>query len=89
MDRSEAIVAWDDEDDPRGNVQHIAEHDLTVAEVESVLLDPRNPETASRSSGRPIVFGWTDTDRFIAVIYEWVSRNPPAIYPVTAYETEP
>jgi hypothetical protein len=68
MDRSDALVAWDDEDDPEGNVQHIAEHDLTIAEVESVLLDSRNPEVASRSSGRPMVLGWTDTGRFIAVI---------------------
>jgi hypothetical protein len=89
MDRSVALVAWDDADDPEGNVQHIAEHDLTTSEVESVLLDPRNPEGTSRSSGRPIVFGWTDTERYIAVVYEWVSENPPVISPVTAFDVEP
>ena len=33
-------IIWDMEDDPDGNVQHIADHDLTVDEVEEVLADP-------------------------------------------------
>jgi hypothetical protein len=88
-DRANALIAWDDDDDPDGNVQHIEEHDLSVEEVESVLLEPENPEGTSRSSGRPIVFGWTLTGRFIAVIYEWSSDDPPVLYPITAYEVEP
>ncbi len=35
-------VLWDLEDDPDGNVQHISENDLSVEEVENVLLDPDN-----------------------------------------------
>jgi len=62
---------------------------LTIAEVESVLLNPRNPEAVSRSSGRPMVFGCTDTGRFIAVIYEGASKSPPVIDPVTAFDVEP
>jgi uncharacterized DUF497 family protein len=88
-DRGIALIAWDDEDDPEGNVQHIAEHDLSSEEVESVLLETSNVEGTSRSSGRPIVFGWTMTGRFIAVVFEWSSENPPVIYPITAYEVEP
>ncbi len=87
-DRGEALIAWDDEDDPEGNLQHIAEHDLSMEEIESVLLEAGNVEGMSRSSGRPIVFGWTSTGRFIAVVYEWSSENPPVIYPITAYEVE-
>ncbi len=88
-DRGDALIAWDDDDDPDGNLQHIGEHDLTREEVESVLLEPGNVEGISRSSRRPIVFGWTSTGRFIAVVYEWSSDNPPVIYPITAYEMEP
>jgi len=33
-------IIWDDEDDPRGNVQHIAEHGITTDEVESVVNGP-------------------------------------------------
>jgi len=25
---------WDDENDPNGNIEHIAEHDLTIEDVE-------------------------------------------------------
>jgi len=33
-------VIWDLDDDPRGNVQHIAEHGITKAEVLEVLAQP-------------------------------------------------
>ena len=33
-------ILWDDENDPDGNVEHIAEHDLTMEDVEHVLADP-------------------------------------------------
>jgi hypothetical protein len=32
----DAIVAWDAEEDPDGNVQHIFEHGITMEEVEEV-----------------------------------------------------
>jgi uncharacterized DUF497 family protein len=88
-DRANALIAWDDKDDPDGNVQHIAEHDLSIEEVESVVQEPSSTEGTSRSSGRPMVFGWTTTGRFIAVVFEWRSDNPPVLYPITAYEVEP
>ena len=59
---------WDLDDDPHGNVQHIAEHGITKEEVEDVLENPNGIEI-SRSSGRPIAFGQTSTGRLIAVIY--------------------
>lgn len=55
----DAKVAWDMEDDPLGNVCHIAEHGISMAEVEKVLLDERNEVGESRSSGRPITIGDT------------------------------
>ena len=88
-DRENALVAWDDDDDPDGNVQRIAEHDLSREEVESVLVGTESVEGTSRSSGRPMVFGWTTTGRFIAVVFEWSSENPSVVYPVRAHEVEP
>lgn len=35
----DVIIIWDLPDDPDGNVLHIAEHDITIDEVEEVLLD--------------------------------------------------
>ena len=43
-------------------------------------------DDVSRSSGRPIRFGYTGTGKFIAVIYDIESDVPLVVYPVTAYE---
>ena len=73
---------WDDPDDPQGNVEHIAEHGLTVDEVEYVLESP-TAEARSDSSRRPCCFGYTPADEYIIVIYERIDED--TIYPVTAY----
>lgn len=57
-------IIWDDENDPLGNVQHIAEHGLTTDEVEAVLNEP-NSADCSDSSGRPWVFGFTPAGEYI------------------------
>ena len=75
-------IVWDDENDPLGNVQHIAEHGLTTDEVEAVLNDP-NSADRSDSSGRPCVFGFTPAGEYIIVIFESIDED--SIYPVTAY----
>lgn len=83
-----ARVVWDLDDDPEGNVQHIAEHGITIEEVEDVLYAAEEV-IASQSSGRPITFGETSAGRYIAVVFEVVEDDPLAVYPVTAYETVP
>ena len=80
-----ATAIWDLDDYPEGNVQHIAEHDITKEEVDEVLENPAGIE-ASRSSGRPIAFGETRTGRLIAVVFEEIDEG--TVYPVTAYEVE-
>ena len=82
----DAIIAWDMEDDPKGNVQHIATNGITVEEVEEVLLNENNPVGESRSSGRPMTFGETATGKKIAVVWEQALDNPLIIRPVTAFE---
>ena len=80
-----ATAIWDLDDDPEGNVQHIAEHDVTKEEVDEVLENPSGIET-SRTSGRPIAFGETRTGRLIAVVFEEIDEG--TVYPVTADEVE-
>lgn len=82
----DAQILWDLEDDPDGNVCHIAEHDLTRDEVEEVLSDPESTTEVSRSSGRSITFGATTTGRFLAVVWETALDDPLTIYPITAYD---
>jgi uncharacterized DUF497 family protein len=81
-------IVWDLDDDPEGNVRHVAEHGITIEEVEDVLY-AADEVIASQSSGRPITFGETGTGKYIAVVFEVIEEDPLAVYPVTAYETEP
>lgn len=81
-------VVWDLEDDPKGNVQHIAEHGVTRREVEEILNDAASQTGRSRSSGRPVTFGYTAAGRALVVIWEMVEQDPLVVYPVTAYEPE-
>jgi hypothetical protein len=78
-------VIWDLPDDPEGNVQHIALHGLTPADVEHVLNHPRR-NSKSRSSSRPVIFGRTPSGEDIVVVYEEISSG--VIYPITAYPIE-
>ena len=76
-------IIWDMDDDPDGNVQHCAEHDVTKEEVEEVLQHPSDADL-SRSSGRPVVFGDTSAGRRLMVVYETIEAG--VVYPISAYE---
>ena len=76
-------LLWDLEDDPEGNVQHCAEHGVTMEEVEEVFQNVTDADI-SRSSGRPVVFGDTHTGRHLMVVFEVIDES--TAYPVTAYE---
>ena len=87
MNLREALIDWDDPDDDDGNTAHVAEHGLTAAEVDSVLVDERTTFDLSDSSGRPVAFGTTNTGRFIAVVFEIENlADPFVVRPITAYE---
>ncbi len=83
----DATVIWDDE--PGGNVEHIALNGLTPDEVDEVLFNDSIPIERSRSTGRPCKFGWPTTGKHIIVVWDVVNDDPPIIAPVTAYEVPP
>jgi len=76
-------ILWDRDDDPDGNVQHCGKHGVTKEEVEDVIENPLD-EDISRSSGRPVAFGYTSTGRHLMVVYEQIDAD--TVYPVTAYD---
>ena len=78
-------ILWDADDDSNGNVQHIADNCLTKDDVQWVLEHPER-QAKSRSSGRPMLFGHTQTDEYIAVVYEEIDDD--TVRPVTAYFVE-
>ena len=61
---------------------HLAEHGVTPEEFEEVVED-RDEEEVSRSSGRFLVRGYTSGGRFLCCVYE---RDRGVILPWTAYE---
>ena len=84
----DALIAWDDEDDPIGNVQHIAQNGVSMEEFEWILTDPSSRRGRSRSSGRNTAWGQLPDGRELVIVYEIESTNPLAIRPVTAYEPQ-
>lgn len=76
-------ILWDLDDDPNGNVQHIAEHGISKEEVEEALANGHD-QTVSRSSGRPVIFGDTRSGRHLMVAFEL--HEGDVVYPVTAFE---
>jgi uncharacterized DUF497 family protein len=87
--RSDAEVVWDDPAHPRGNRQKVWAHGLTEDEVESVPLDDDAAVVPNRSHPEHcLVFGYTYTDRYIAVAWEILDDKQPVIRPITAYEPD-
>jgi hypothetical protein len=83
-------IEWDEPDDPRGNVRHIAAAGITADEVEDVLCSPDSVAGASNTTGRPTVSGETGSGKYITVVYERGQENRVAVVrPVTAYEVGP
>ncbi len=77
------VIIWDLDDNPTGNLRHIAEHGVTPEEVADVLQNPEAIDV-SHSSGLPAAFGETRSGRHIIVIYEAIDHL--TAYPVTAYD---
>lgn len=78
-----SAILWDSEDDSEGNVQHIWDHGLDVDDVEWVLGGPEY-EGNSRSTGLPVVWGYTPDGTFFIVVYQEIDQD--TIRVVTAYE---
>lgn len=76
-------IIWNEE--PGGNVEHVAQNGLSPDDVEEVLFNSVDRDV-SRSSGLPIVFGFAPDGRYILVVFEQI--DDVTIYPVTAYEVE-
>jgi hypothetical protein len=74
------LFLWDPETE-----EHLAQHGITPDEFEEVVCNP-DSVGESRSTGRPIAFGYTTTGKYLACLYELI--DPDTVLPVTAYEVE-
>jgi hypothetical protein len=66
-----------------GNIEHIAQHELSQDDVQHVFDFPSG-YGVSESSGEPIVFGYTPDGRYIACVYDAIDDS--TAYPITAFE---
>lgn len=76
-------VIWSEGED--GNIAHLAQHGVTPNEAAYVLRHPLAYDK-SRSSGRPVVFGYTKSGRKLAVVFEIIDES--TVYPITAYDVD-
>jgi len=75
---------WDESES--GNVAHLAEHSVTPEEAAYVVKHAES-RTTSRTSGLPIVFGFTPSQRYLMVVYEVVADD--TVYVYTGYDVPP
>jgi len=66
-------------------IAHLAEHQISQDDFESVVCRPEKQGT-SKSSGRPVAWGHTADGRYIIAVYEFV--NDLTVLPVTAYQIQ-
>ena len=71
---------WDREDDPEGNIAHIARHDVVPEEVEEALVD--DPLVLRTGDGRYLAYGKTGDGRPLFVVL--VSKAGGIVRPLTA-----
>ncbi len=85
---SDSDFWWDDDDDPDGNVRHIAVHGVTPTEAEDAILDPRRVQGTVRSSTdepRQAIIGMTPNGRILCVVYK---DREGAVYVITAFPAD-
>jgi len=74
------FFVWDEE-----NEAHIHAHGVSSQEFEEVVCAP-DSEGQSRTTGRPIAFGYTSTGKYLACVYDVIDES--TVYPITAFEVQ-
>lgn len=69
---------------PDGNIDHLAEHDVTRDEAEEILQNPSRRERSRSNGKRWIAFGETRSGRELVVVYEVV--DSVTLQAITAFE---
>jgi hypothetical protein len=66
-------------------VDHLVANDVRQDEFEQVVCHARRFRH-SRTTGNPVVAGYTDEGRYLVCVFQWIDRD--TILPVTAFEPE-
>lgn len=65
--------------------EHLAEHGIGRDDFETIVCNP-DASDESRSTGRPVAFGWTADGRYVCCVFEMIASD--TVLPVTAFEIE-
>lgn len=80
-------IVWDDS--PGGNIEHLAEHGVTIDEFEQVLADRfANRESSKSNPVHWLCHGYTHAGRYLHIVFEYI-ESEHMVNPVTAYEPSP
>lgn len=80
-------IVWDDS--VGGNIEHLAEHGVTVDEFEQVLIGRfAYREVSERNPAHWLCRGYTRAGRYLHVVFEYFEHEH-MVNPVTAYEPSP
>jgi hypothetical protein len=69
---------WDDD-----RIDHLAQHGVDPEDFEAIVQQP-DRYGVSRTSGRPVAYGFTADGRYLKCVYEMVDEV--TVSPVTAFE---
>ena len=74
------FFVWDDETE-----DYLQQHSVSSDDFEAIVCDP-DALDKSRSTGRPLAFGWSGDGRYLCCVYEYVDDDTSL--PITAFEVD-
>jgi hypothetical protein len=87
-DRRDAIIVWDDADEPHSNLRHIQDAGYTPEEVEHVLRSREAIDVVNEGDAEFAVRGYTQCGEFVHIPYDVWSTDPVILYPRTIFPPE-
>ena len=66
---------WDPDNQPNGNVQHIARHNIVPEEVEEVFEHPGEVLVRRTRQGYRLAYGRTATGRHLLIVFVLVRKS--------------
>jgi hypothetical protein len=87
-DRRDALVFWDEFDEPQSNLRHILDAGYTTEDVEHVLRSRDAVDVWNDGDAEFAVRGYTPHGEFVHIPYDVWSTDPVILYPRTIFPPE-
>jgi hypothetical protein len=87
-DRRDALIIWDEIDDPQSNLRHMLDAGYTSEDVEHVMRSREAVDVWNDGEAEFAVRGYTPHGEFVHVPYDIWSADPLILYPRTIFPPE-